>query len=104
MFQFVEFAETGESFDAADTVDTPFLERIATTDAGGQIASLDDLVRFAQERFPDHYAPDKWKTPLDKPYGIDAMRKLWAAYLRWAEVAHNAHYKIAIVKGDGNDH
>ena len=99
MYQFVEFAETGEALDAADTVDTAFLERVATTDAGGQIASLDDLVKFAKVRHPDHYADDAWKFPLDKPYGLNAMRKLWAAYLHWAEVTCNAD-RIAMVKGD----
>ena len=67
MFQFVEDAETGEALDAVESVGTAFLDRIVTTDAGGQIASLDDLVRFARVRYPDHYASDPWKMPLDKP-------------------------------------
>jgi hypothetical protein len=99
MFQFVEFAETAAAVDA-DVVEKAFLDRIATTDAGGQIASLEDLVRFAKVRYPDHYGDDPWRTPLSKPYGLDAMRALWAAYLRWAEVTHNPYYEIATAKGD----
>ena len=46
MFQFVEFAESGEALDA-DAGDTAFFDRIVTSDAGGQIASLEDLAKFA---------------------------------------------------------
>ena len=93
MFQFVEFAETGNS--TLPTLST----RLSSS--GSQpltLAARSPVSTIFWSGSPksgsDHYAPDKWKTPLDKPYGIDAMRELWAGYLRWAEVAHNAHYKI----------
>ena len=98
MFQFVEFAESGEALDA-DAGDTAFFDRIVTSDAGGQIASLEDLVKFAKERYPDHYAADAWKSPLDKPYGLNAMRRLWASYLHWGEVLRYRD-RVEMVKED----
>jgi hypothetical protein len=102
MFQFIEFAETDKAFGAVETVGTAFIDRIVTSEAGGQIASLEDLVRFAKERYPDDDAAHAWKVPLDKPYGLNAMRKLWAAYLHWGEVTHNAYVDV-VKKERGNE-
>jgi hypothetical protein len=45
---------------------------------------LNGLVRWARERYPDHYHLDTRK-PTGMPYGRDVMQKLWADYLNWSE-------------------
>jgi hypothetical protein len=48
------------------------------------INTLNSLVRWARERYPDHYHLDTRK-PTGMPYGRDVMQQLWADYLNWAE-------------------
>jgi hypothetical protein len=48
------------------------------------INTLNGLVRWARERYPDHYHLDTRK-PTGMPYGRDVMQKLWADYLNWSE-------------------
>jgi hypothetical protein len=81
MKPFSEFIRTDEGRRAGDPA---LLDRIAAS--GDSITSLNNLVKFARERFPDHYSDDPRKS-LDRPCGANAMRTLWAAYLTWAEMA-----------------
>jgi hypothetical protein len=82
MDQFIEFIETKEG---EGKCDEELRSRIFVADAGGQIASLNDLIEFARERYPEEYSSDPRKS-LDGPRGLTAMKKLWAAYLHWGEL------------------
>jgi hypothetical protein len=51
---------------------------------GNTITTLNDLVRWARERYPDHYGPDSRKS-TGLPYSREVMQRLWAKYLNWSE-------------------
>lgn len=81
MKAFSDFLRTDE---AKRSCDPALLDRILAT--GDSITSFNNLVKFTKERFPDHFSDDPRKA-LDKSCGINAMKKLWAAFLHWDEVA-----------------
>jgi hypothetical protein len=51
-----------------------------------EIRSLRELLKWAREPYPDRYSQD-WRKETGAPCGREAMRELWARYLRWREDA-----------------
>jgi hypothetical protein len=79
MKTFAEFMKTGA---ANDICDAAFLERLAAS--GITVTSVNELVKFARDRYPDHYPADIRKSS-SMPFGRLTMQRLWATYLSWVE-------------------
>ncbi len=80
---FAQFLETDAGRKACDP---QFIDRLGHADV--QIKSLTQLLKFANERWPEHYPADSRKDPalfLLRPLNGEAMRRLWGEYLRWKE-------------------
>jgi len=84
----------------ADTSFAAFLESVEGQNAcgkeladrlkpsAGTITTQHALIRFAKERWPDQYGPQDWRQPppiASAPFGSQAMKRIWAAYLAWKE-------------------
>ena len=78
MRSFSEFLNTERGRECCD----PKLH--ARLGGAGTITTRNALMRFAHERYPDHFGPDPRK-PTGKPFAREAMQQLWASYLAWAE-------------------
>jgi hypothetical protein len=76
---FADFLATDVGREACKPV---LYDRMINTDP--DVASLKDLVAYARERWPDHYADDPRKD-TGKPQGRSAMQALWAMFLTWRE-------------------
>lgn len=51
---------------------------------GVKIDTVDALLKFARQRWPQHYPADFRKDP-GTPFGREAMRRIWQQYLDWKE-------------------
>ena len=67
---------------AKGIVDQKFIDRF--TGSNLEIETLNQLMRWVKERWPDHFHVDPRRS-TSKPYNKEAMAKLWAAYLQWHE-------------------
>src|SRR5689334_2798852 len=76
---FMKFLQTDAG---KKTVDPDFLDRL--TRSGIKIDTLTALLKFARERWPEHFPADFRKDP-GTPFGREAMRKIWREYLAWSE-------------------
>jgi len=76
----------GDFLQSAACLDTDCDQKLHARLVGvsGSITSLNDLVRWARERYPTHYAVDTRK-PTGMPYSREAMQRLWSGYLNWSE-------------------
>ena len=80
---FAAFLRTAEGQDACGSGLTSRLPP-----AAGTIISLSGLLRWARERHPDQYPAQDWRAPLPTsaaPFGSQAMKRIWAAFLKWRE-------------------
>jgi hypothetical protein len=84
MKTFAEFMKTGA---ANEICDPAFLERLVAS--GTTVSSVNDLVKFSRDRYPEHYPADSRKSS-SMPFGRLTMQRLWAAYLSWAEAPEKA--------------
>ena len=82
MRSFSEFIRTEEGRRACDPA---LLDRITAT--GDDITSLNNLIRFSRERFPDHFSDDPRKS-LDRPCGADQRHAILVGDV------------LAVVRGD----
>jgi hypothetical protein len=87
MKTFVDFIKTDLGRQSCDAA---LCDRL--TRANASISSLSELLKFAKERWPDHYPADPRKSS-GKPCGRDAMQLLWSIYLTWAEALDEAARK-----------
>ena len=69
---------------ARQICDQKFIDRIIG--ANPEIETLNNLMRWTRERFPDHFHVDPRKATT-KPYNKEVMARLWASYLQWREEA-----------------
>jgi hypothetical protein len=75
--KFWAFLETAE---ARKLLDPAFLDRL--TKSGTKPDTLNQLMRFARENWPDHFPAD-FREDSGTPFGREAVRQFWAAYLEW---------------------
>jgi len=60
------------------------------TPSAGTISSLSGLLRWSRERNPQMFPAQDWRAPLPisaAPLGSQAMKQIWAEYLKWKEAA-----------------
>jgi hypothetical protein len=86
-FKLEDIMRTFQDFVKSDIgracVNREFAGRLESVPA--RILSLNNLLRFARERWPASY-PRDYRTPtVDKPHGREAMGELWAKYLEWCD-------------------
>jgi len=58
--------------------------------SAGTITSLPGLLRWARERHPEMFPAQDWRAPLSisaAPFGSQAMKRIWAAFLKWREAS-----------------
>ena len=76
------FADYMRTDAARQNCNPEFYDRFISS--GCVITTLNELVKFARERWPSHFPADPRKS-TGMPCGRDAMQSLWASYLSWAE-------------------
>jgi hypothetical protein len=66
-----------------DEADSDFVERLKKAKA--DIVSVNQLIRFARDRWPSDFSSDSRISTENMAHGKEAMRRLWGVYLNWLE-------------------